>query len=66
MRQAWGNHEGSKGNYGGNGSLVADIIPRAITATPEDRREPEPGQIFARVRIHEIRSGPDDDDFVIV
>jgi hypothetical protein len=39
----------------------------AISATPEDRREPEPaGQVFARVTIREIRhpaisSGPDDD-----
>ena len=39
----------------------------AISATPEDRHEPElPGQLTARVRIKEVRhpaikSGPDDD-----
>ena len=42
----------------------------AISQPPEDRREPEPGQIFARVWLKEVRhpaikSGPDDnlDDF---
>jgi hypothetical protein len=42
----------------------------AISFTPENRREPEPGQLFARVTIREVRhpaikSGPDDslDDF---
>ena len=47
------------------------IYPRAISNNPEDPREPEPGQIFARVSIRKIRhpsikSGPDDplDDFV--
>jgi hypothetical protein len=44
----------------------------AISRSPEDRKPPEPGQIFARVWIREIRhpaikSGPDDDlnDFTI-
>jgi hypothetical protein len=45
----------------------------AISATPEDRKPLEPGQLAARVWIKEIRhpaikSGPDDslDDFVVV
>jgi hypothetical protein len=57
--QGTGKHEG---NHGGNGY--------AVSATPEDRREPEPGQIFARVTIREIRPpalgplGDSLDDFV--
>lgn len=27
----------------------------AISATPEDRHEPEPGQIFARIRIRTVK-----------
>jgi hypothetical protein len=41
----------------------------AISATPEDRHEPEPGQIFARIRIRTVKppatTEPDDDLFVV-
>ena len=42
----------------------------AISATPEDRQEPEPKQLFARIRIRTIKPaaispGPDDDLFVV-
>jgi putative DNA primase/helicase len=46
------------------GRIVANGY--AISGNPDDRREPEPGQIFARVTIREIRhpaisAGPHDD-----
>ena len=52
-----GAHEGTHGTHGnhggGNGQIVANGY--AISATPEDRREPEPGQIFCRVWLKETR-----------
>ena len=43
----------------------------AISSTPEDRKPPEPGQLFPRVRTPDdqrhagyLLSGTDDDDFV--
>ena len=44
---------GSGGHAGTEGEIVANGY--AISATPEDRHEPEPGQLFARVTIREIR-----------
>lgn len=52
-----------------NGSNPEGVIGAngfAISSNPEDRREPEPGQIIARVTIREIRhpaisAGPHDD-----
>ena len=41
----------------------------AISATPEDRKPPEPGQIFTRIRIRTIKTTAttetDDDLFVV-
>jgi hypothetical protein len=54
---------------GDRGEIVANGY--AISSNPEDRREPEPGQLACQVWIREIRhpaisAGPDDglDDFI--
>ena len=75
--EARGGREGTHGDSNGHdadtvtdqpGEIVANGY--VISATPEDRREPEPGQLTARIWIREIRPpalgpvGDSLDDFI--